>query len=217
VTIPHDLLEKLAPHQSGLSQAWATIIAAVIALVAAGLAVFGVWLRMNADVKDAQRTRRADAARARHDRRAQADVARQNRFAEAEKARHADRIRLLAEAAELSQSMWDVAYELTGRRSRCEDTGDRDLQFHEQFMKATLTIAMLHIHGLPKSATSLTRFIQAASVLAYSAEKDPADAADAATRARADMLREFIGEVALNPPEPQASSANAVGPATSPG
>lgn len=57
VTIPQDVLDQLS-HQGGLSQAWATIIAALIAVLAAGIALFGVWLGLRADRTQSQRRER---------------------------------------------------------------------------------------------------------------------------------------------------------------
>jgi hypothetical protein len=89
VTVPNDVLEKLT-HQSYPSQGWATIIAALIALVAAGTALFGVWLKVRADANEANNARTA----------------------ETENTRRAERIRLLAEAVEQTLSMFKLAHEM---------------------------------------------------------------------------------------------------------
>ena len=42
VNLPPDVVSKLSPHESGLPQAWATIIGACIVVVAALIALGGV-------------------------------------------------------------------------------------------------------------------------------------------------------------------------------
>jgi hypothetical protein len=57
VNLPVDVVNRLAPHESGLSQAWATIIAALIAVAAALIAVWGVTRQIRADARTARQDR----------------------------------------------------------------------------------------------------------------------------------------------------------------
>jgi hypothetical protein len=57
VNLPTDVVNKLSPHESGLPQSWATIIAACIAIAAALLALWGVSRQIRADSRTARQSR----------------------------------------------------------------------------------------------------------------------------------------------------------------
>jgi hypothetical protein len=57
VNLPADVVNRLTPHESGLSQAWATIIAALIAVAAALIALWGVTRQIRADARTARQDR----------------------------------------------------------------------------------------------------------------------------------------------------------------
>jgi hypothetical protein len=64
VNIPADVVDRLTPHtQSGLSQPWATIIAAAIALFAAFFAYMGIRTHVRAAASQAAATREAEERR----------------------------------------------------------------------------------------------------------------------------------------------------------
>jgi hypothetical protein len=124
------------PCSGGLSQAWATIIAAGIALLAAVLALLGVWLRVRADARQAQRSERLRLLAAGIDQS-------QNML---EPAREIAELRSILDKAndEEGHHEPDMSLQMEYR--------EQDKKLYEQFLSASLTRALMEIHRLPKSA-----------------------------------------------------------------
>jgi hypothetical protein len=56
INLPTDVVNKLSPHEGGLPQSWATIIAAGIAVFAALIALGGVWWQIRSTAREARPT-----------------------------------------------------------------------------------------------------------------------------------------------------------------
>jgi len=128
VNIPPELVNRLNPPLSFPSPGWATIIAALIALCAAGIAFCGVMMQVRATAREQQRNREADIRRA----------------------QRIERAELLVQAAREANELWD-AFVLRDIRP---DEATKKLEKASD--AATLTTELLRLAGLPKSADALT-------------------------------------------------------------
>lgn len=128
VNLPPEIVERLNPVETFPSPAWATIIAAGIAVAAALVAFGGVILQIRANAREQARGRAAEHARA----------------------RRADQSRIVAQAARDASDMWDFFAAHSAGKSTAED------KFAEMFDRATLSVELLRLEGLPKSAEMLS-------------------------------------------------------------
>lgn len=133
VNLPPEIVERLNPVESFPSPAWATIIAAGIAVTAALIAFIGVMMQIRATEREHERQRSADLARQ----------------------RRAERGVILTRAASEANEMWD-AYTL-----RDLEPGRADKKLEKAFNAATLTVELLRLADLPGSAAALSKLIDA--------------------------------------------------------
>jgi alkanesulfonate monooxygenase SsuD/methylene tetrahydromethanopterin reductase-like flavin-dependent oxidoreductase (luciferase family) len=158
VNLPPEVVDKLSPHQSGLPQSWATIIAAFIAVVAALIALGGVWWQIRSAAREAANDRAAAAKEARND-----------RVADARLARHAQLVERMAEAVDLTRSLQDV---LSQNRGNLRDWAEtkRDA-FNEQTQRLRALSSMLQLLGAKESGAKLHELTYKCNVLAQNREE----------------------------------------------
>jgi hypothetical protein len=176
VNVPPDVVDRLTPHaSSGLSQPWATIIAAVIALAAATIAYMGVRAQVRATASQAAATREA----------------------EERQAVRLERVRLLSDALEASN---EVQRTVTDARSavmqRARENVSADVykgpkdQFLYAIAKATLAKDLLKISGLRTAADAVDLFDGAAINYA----NNRTGTVEEVRSARENMLRVFADQ-----------------------
>ena len=154
------------PDGGWLTQPWATVVAASIALAAAYFAWKGVQRRVNAAAEEGIK----------------------NRKAEDKRSRLAEQIRVLGEAVRDTEIACDAAAQINahGGSKSPEELADR---FTEHFTKSSLARDMLLVMGLQKSAHALD------DVLAVSIDCAELKATPQNVRARRfDMLKVFSEE-----------------------
>ncbi|GAA4297599.1 hypothetical protein [Mycobacterium paraffinicum] len=142
VNLPPDVIDKLSPHETGLPQSWATIIAACIAVAAAAIALLGVWWQI-----------RSAAREARNDRAADVRLTRQTQLAE-----H------MAEAIQLGRSLQDL---ISSNRGNLRDWAEAPRNaFNEQTQRARALSSIIFLLGAKKSGAKLHELVYKCNVLA---------------------------------------------------
>jgi hypothetical protein len=193
VTVPTDTLDKLAPHQSGLPQSWATIIAALIAVAAACIAFSGVLLQIRATAAQAEANRHADA-----------ELAREERHAQAAAARRGERIKLVREATDLTQTAFNHAIGLAVE-PESKTSGQDVSNLMEAVYRGFLTRDMMLLVGLRKSAAGLNMYMEG---LRDTVEAPNIEDVMKVAETRSDLLQLFVEELeadGLTPTQSQAT------------
>ena len=148
VNLPPDVVNKLSPHESGLPQSWATIIAADIAVSAALIALAGVWWQIRSAAREARRDRGHDAR-----------LARQPQLVER-----------MGESIALTRSLQDLLGHNTRAPLRGWDEADKDA-FNEQTQRATALSSMLQVLGAEKSGGAFWRLTYLLNIIANENER----------------------------------------------
>lgn len=140
VNLPPEVIEKLAPHTGiDLTQPWATVIAAFIALGAAFLALRNIKIQVQAD----------------------AAIARANREAEEDRAHLEERVRLLAEALNHGSNIFQIAVGWAEEwDERNEISFETNRRYQENLARAQFAYDMLLVRGLTDSAEALSAYLQ---------------------------------------------------------
>jgi hypothetical protein len=143
INLPPDVVDKLSPHQTGLSGAWATIIAASIAVVAALIALCGVWWQIRSAAKEA----------------------RKNRLADAQLARQAQLVERMAEAITVTRSMQDLvaAHPI---QPLSEWSVDARNEFKDQMQRGRALSSMVPLLGATKSGVALAHVVYLMNIVA---------------------------------------------------
>jgi hypothetical protein len=148
VNLPPDVVNKLPPHESGLPQSWATIIAASVAVLAALIAFAGVSWQIRSAAKEARSDRESDAR-----------LARQEHLVER-----------MAEAIALYRSLQD----LLGSNTRRPLTGWSEAHqnaFNEQTQRVRALHSMLWLLGARRSSAALERVVYQMNCIAKDRER----------------------------------------------
>jgi hypothetical protein len=132
VNLPPDVVDKLSPHESGLPQSWAIIIAACIAVVAALIALGGVRWQI----------------------RSAATEARKNRIADNRLARQAQLVERMADGFALTRSLQDLLAANTRAPIGGWSESDQNA-FNEQTQQARTLVSMLRVLGAHSSSGAL--------------------------------------------------------------
>ncbi|WP_131726924.1 MULTISPECIES: hypothetical protein [Mycobacteroides] len=159
VNIPPEVLDRMAPHETLLSQPVATVIAATIALAAAAIALIGVRIQISSAARESQRDRRAAFARARSDRRAEAELARQSRQSELELARNIERQKIVDRAVELTHSVNAMSFFGRGGSNRRPEFVS---EYQQKCMEALLLRDQMLVADMHRGATAMREFLIAA-------------------------------------------------------
>ncbi|WP_441963516.1 hypothetical protein [Mycolicibacterium houstonense] len=170
VNLPADIVDKLSPHESGLSTPWATIIAACITVLAAGVALFGIWWQIRAAAEQSRRSIRAAAAVSRKSIRAAAEEARNDRVADARLARQAQLTERMAEALGLARSLEDLLNEHNSVALDKWDTSAQQ-QFNEQTQRARTLCNILMLLEAGDSCAALHAYTLLANIKAKHSER----------------------------------------------
>ncbi|MEN4396758.1 hypothetical protein ACNQR7_03510 [Mycolicibacterium senegalense] len=177
MNIPPNLLDKLSPSPTGgLPQSWATVIAACIAVIAAGIAFYGVWYQVRANTRQQNANREVDVRLAREQMKSQADLAREERLAEAEGVRQAERISLVRDVAELSnQAITDITFAV---HERINDklTDATQQQLLNTVRRMQLDAEMMRVLGLSKARSALLKYI--VEITSHYKDESPIDSGD---------------------------------------
>ena len=144
------MLENLTPHPTGLTQPWATVIAACIALAAALVAWKSVKSTIKAAADEGKLARQSDK-----------DIARENREAEDRRLLEAERARLLADALHHGQRMFVRAAGVRGQKQTGHSDTDTTLQYNESSTQALVARDMMVVRGLNESADAYLDFVKA--------------------------------------------------------
>jgi hypothetical protein len=136
-----DVVEKLAPHESGLSQPWATVLAAFLAILAAGVAYLGVLNQVRGTARQAQEER--------------SDKARKDLRAEC--------FRLLHSVSDQTLTVERDAFALSSVKLGNQDVTHQQNDLNQKYFEVMLLRDELTINNLTKSADELLRFIQQAN------------------------------------------------------
>lgn len=148
INLPPDVVNKLSPHESGLPQSWATIIAAGFVVLAALIAFVGVSRQIRSAATEARKNRESDAR-----------LARQEHLVER-----------MAEATALYRSLQD----LLGSNTRGPLTSWREADqnaFNEQTQRARALHSMLWLLGAHRSSRALERVVYNMNVIAKDDER----------------------------------------------
>jgi hypothetical protein len=148
VNLPPDVVNKLSPHESGLPQSWATIIAATIAVLAALIALAGVSWQV-----------RSAAAEARKDRESDARLARQQHVVER-----------MAEAIASYRSLQDLLASNTRRPLSGWPEAAKNA-FNEQTQRMRALHSMLWLLGARRSSQAVERVVYQMNVIAKDRER----------------------------------------------
>jgi hypothetical protein len=141
------------PHEGGLPQSYATIIAACIAVLAALIALGGVWWQIRAAARQASRQIRAAATEARNDRATNARLGRQDHLVER-----------MAEGLTLTRSLQDL---LRGKGAPLREWGETNKNaFNEQTERARTLVSMLVVLGAVKSGQALWKLTYLLNIIA---------------------------------------------------
>ncbi|WP_139830467.1 hypothetical protein [Mycobacterium paraense] len=171
-----------------MSQPNATIIAACIAVVAAGLALFGVWWRARADAKEARNDREAEAERAAAD-----------REAAAEQNRRAEQMHVVTRVVDASFALIDTTSKVIDGKRAGRDTKTEGLQAQEKIAEAWLLRDLLTIWGLPKAAQHLGQLIHDATHGLLEGESSNTTFATL-MQVRIDLIEQLRTELGINNP-----------------
>jgi hypothetical protein len=174
VNLAPDVLNKLSPHETGLPQSWATIIAACIAVTAALLALCGVSRQIAAIAREGQ----------------------QNRAADARMRREAVFIERMAQALELSNRFGRA---LLSHRNVPSDQWNRVdvVAYADMLAEGKLLASMLRLLGAQASSKSMVAYLNRIADIA----KDPASEGPKETEVATDLLFTLRDELAP-PPAP---------------
>ncbi|GAA3532456.1 hypothetical protein [Mycolicibacterium helvum] len=143
VNLPSDVVDKLSPHETGLPISWATIIAACITVLAAFIALGGIWWQIRAAAKDSRSNRVADAK-----------LARQSQLAER-----------MAEALGIVRSLEDLLGSNT--RNPLDKWGVADQHaFNELTQRSRTLTNILLVLGADESCAALHRFTYLSNIIA---------------------------------------------------
>jgi hypothetical protein len=147
LNLPPDVVNKLSPHESGLPQSWATIIAACIAVLAALLALGGVWWQIRAAGREARRDRAVDAR-----------LSRQTHL-----------IDRMAEAFALTRTLTELMRANRGPHDKWEAQGKKD--FDDYTERGRVLINELAILGARESSAAFWRVIYLQNIAAKAHER----------------------------------------------
>jgi len=137
-----------SPHETGLPQSWATIIAACIAVIAALIALCGVKRQVAATAREGQKGRAADAK-----------MQRQEQLVER-----------MAKAVELSIEMGRILRAHQNVPSGQWENKDDLVAWADMLTQGKLLVSMLRVLGARQSSTSLLAYLNRVADIA----NDPA-------------------------------------------
>ncbi|MCV7346078.1 hypothetical protein [Mycolicibacterium rhodesiae] len=143
VNLPSDVLDKLSPHETGLPISWATIIAACITVLAALVALAGIWWQIRAAARESRSNRVADAK-----------LARQSHLAER-----------MGEALGIARSLEDLLGSNTRDPLGKWAAADQHA-FDELTQRSRTLVNILSVLGADESSAALHRFTFLSNVIA---------------------------------------------------
>jgi hypothetical protein len=198
VNLPSDVVDKLSPHETGLPISWATIIAACITVLAAFVALGGIWWQVRAAAKQsreaiaaaakqsrestaaaAEQSREAIAAAAEQSREAiaaAAEESRNSRVADARLARQSQLTERMAEALGLVRALEDSLTE-HNRVPLNQWPSSAQRVFNQQTQQARTLCNILLVLGAEESCGALDRYIYLMNIMAkdHARESDSLD------------------------------------------
>jgi hypothetical protein len=209
VTVSPDVTQHLAPQHNDdggwLTQPWATVVAALIALAAAGMAWKGVLKTVASAATESEKTRTSAES-----------IASAARDAEEKRIRHGQQLELLARAVPLTLQLFQDAFVMNSHLKKGEEIpAARQNSYFDNWVAASILQEMLDLHGLVRSAAAIADFIYRAMDLSRSSEAEAPPEKLSEVRKR--MLQVFrneassLGAKEAGPEEPAGEAQPAEG------
>jgi hypothetical protein len=161
VNLPPDVVNKLSPHESGLPQSWATIVAASIAVAAALLAFWSVSRQINAAAREGQKNRTTDT-----------QIAKRNRATDVHAARQALLVERMAEAITGHRLLEDLIRANHAKPLRDWEEGERNA-FSQETQTMRAISSMLRVLGAGSSSGALWKLTYQMNINANEGRANP--------------------------------------------